>query len=246
MKSAWTILLAAMAATTAPAFAGVNLVQNGSFETNGGNGQLAFNTSVTDWSVPALNGSYWFLYAPGTADTTGSNGQYGNVALWGPGNGSANGLPATSPDGGYFLASDPSFQSGALTQTITGLKAGKAYEVSFDWAAAQQFGFTGPTFEGWDVSLGSSMQSTGTVNIPSHGFQGWMTQTFDFTATSSSETLSFLAIGGPNGSVPPFALLDGVSLTAVPESSTWAMMLLGFAGLSYAGFRSRRTAISIA
>jgi PEP-CTERM motif len=35
-------------------------------------------------------------------------------------------------------------------------------------------------------------------------------------------------------------------VTAVPEASTWAMMLLGFAGLGYAGFRSRKAAISIA
>jgi PEP-CTERM motif len=27
--------------------------------------------------------------------------------------------------------------------------------------------------------------------------------------------------------------------TAVPEPSTWAMMLLGFAGLGYAGYRRR-------
>ena len=33
--------------------------------------------------------------------------------------------------------------------------------------------------------------------------------------------------------------------TPVPESSTWGMMLLGFAGLGYAGFRSRKKAISI-
>jgi hypothetical protein len=37
-----------------------------------------------------------------------------------------------------------------------------------------------------------------------------------------------------------------VSLTAVPEPSTWAMMLAGFAGLGYAGLRRRRrAAISI-
>ena len=37
-----------------------------------------------------------------------------------------------------------------------------------------------------------------------------------------------------------------VSSTWVPEPSTWAMMLAGIAGLSYAGFRSRhRTTISI-
>jgi hypothetical protein len=47
---------------------------------------------------------------------------------------------------------------------------------------------------------------------------------------------------------PPFSLLDGVSLTgSAPEPSTWAMMVIGFAGLAYAGFRNRRrAAISVA
>jgi hypothetical protein len=34
--------------------------------------------------------------------------------------------------------------------------------------------------------------------------------------------------------------------TGVPEPSTWAMMGLGFAGLAFAGFRARRTPVSIA
>jgi hypothetical protein len=33
---------------------------------------------------------------------------------------------------------------------------------------------------------------------------------------------------------------------AVPEPSTWAMMLLGFAGLGYAGYRTSQKAASIA
>ena len=53
-----------------------------------------------------------------------------------------------------------------------------------------------------------------------------------------------LAPGTSNG--PPFSLLDNVSLTAVPEPSTWAMLLLGFAGLGYAGYRGRaRAPVSI-
>jgi hypothetical protein len=40
-------------------------------------------------------------------------------------------------------------------------------------------------------------------------------------------------------------LLDGVS--AVPEPSTWAMMILGFAGIGFMGFRrTRKSALSIA
>jgi hypothetical protein len=36
-----------------------------------------------------------------------------------------------------------------------------------------------------------------------------------------------------------------VTLTAVPEASTWAMLLLGFAGLGFASYRVRRAAHSI-
>jgi hypothetical protein len=77
-------------------------------------------------------------------------------------------------------------------------------------------------------------------------FSGWLPVNLTFTANSTSELLSFLAVGTPSGNLPPFALLDGVSLTAVPEPSTWAMMLLGFGGLGYAAYRRRRTAAAIA
>jgi hypothetical protein len=33
-----------------------------------------------------------------------------------------------------------------------------------------------------------------------------------------------------------------VTTLAIPEPSTWAMMLLGFAGLGYAGYRNARKA----
>jgi hypothetical protein len=36
----------------------------------------------------------------------------------------------------------------------------------------------------------------------------------------------------------------GVTYTAAPEPSTWAMMLIGFAGLGYAGHRARRSALA--
>jgi hypothetical protein len=48
-----------------------------------------------------------------------------------------------------------------------------------------------------------------------------------------------------NQGVPPYAVDVAfqmeVSGMAVPETSTWAMMLLGFAGLGYLGFRRRPT-----
>ncbi len=54
---------------------------------------------------------------------------------------------------------------------------------------------------------------------------------------STSELLNFMALGT---GVPPVALLADVSLNAVPEPETWAMMLAGFAGLGLIGFRRAR------
>src|ERR1017187_3531173 len=175
--------------------AGINLVTNGSFESNSGNGQVGYNTSITGWSVPS--GGYTFLFAPGTADTSGANGQYGYLSLWGPGNGSNNGLPATSPDGGYYLASDGAFQVQPIQQTINGLTIGHNYMLGFLWGGAQQIGFTGATTEQWQVSLGNSTQLTSVLNNASQGFTGWEHVNKTFTATNTSEVLSFLAIGTP-------------------------------------------------
>ena len=37
-----------------------------------------------------------------------------------------------------------------------------------------------------------------------------------------------------------------LSVTIVPEPSTWAMMVLGFAGLGFAGYRKARKTVAIA
>jgi len=66
------------------------------------------------------------------------------------------------------------------------------------------------------------------------GWSGGPITTIQFELTSASDdTANDFAIGA-------------VSLeTAVPEPSTWAMLLLGFAGLGFAGYRaSRRTAVA--
>ena len=231
-----TLALAAVAAMSAMSAQAVNLVVNGGFETtSNGKGQLGFNTNATGWTNVS---GYTFLYTPGTADTSGAPGEYGQVSLWGPGNGSANGL-ALSPTGGNFIASDGAFQTTPIKQTITGLVTGQKYDLGFDWGAAQQFGFDGASSEKWQVSLGAETYTTAVASAASHGFSGWKHQVFSFTATGASEVLSFLAVGAPNG-VPPFALLDGVTLTAaVPEPSTWALMLGGFAVVGFIARRRR-------
>ena len=53
---------------------------------------------------------------------------------------------------------------------------------------------------------------------------------------------SNINVGPGSDAVTPLATLT-LTETAIPEASTWAMMLVGFAGLAFAGYRgARRTA----
>lgn len=213
------------------------LITNGNFET-GTYGQLGYNASLSGWTTSGYN----FLFSATNADTTGVTGSYGNLKLWGPGDGANNGLKA-SPVGGNYVAADGAYQVGALSQTINGLTVGQQYNLTFYWAGAQQYGYTGPTTEQWQVSLGNEKHSTAVVNDVNHGFTGWTQEMMTFTATSTSELLSFLAVGTPSGE-PPFSLLDGVSMSAVPakvpEPGTLAMIGLGLGVLGF-GVRRRKS-----
>jgi hypothetical protein len=54
------------------------------------------------------------------------------------------------------------------------------------------------------------------------------------------------ANGGTGGGSGQGAGIQQLSVEAVPESSTWAMMGIGFAGLAFAGYRTSRKAVSMA
>lgn len=148
------------------------------------------------------------------------------------------------PNGGAFVALDGDYLArGVLSQTISGLSVGGKYDLTFDWAAAQFHDRSGDTTEQLQVTFGNQTVSTAVVKNPSHGAQGWFTEHFEFTATSASQTLSFLSIGTPSG-LPPVALLDGVSLTsATPEPQTWALMMLAVGGIGGV-LRNRRRAVA--
>ena len=48
-----------------------------------------------------------------------------------------------------------------------------------------------------------------------------------------------------NGFTADYTSFDGL-MFAAPEPSTWAMMVLGFAGLGFAGYRKARKTVAIA
>lgn len=239
---------AAVLVCTGAQAAPINLISNGGLEINSGNGQVGDNTSIAGWNSV---GGYNFLFAQGTADTTGAMSSWFSAPLhlWGTGNGGANAL-AASNDGGFFFGADGAYGVVPLEQSIGGLTAGRQYQLSFEWATAQQYGFYGDTTQAWIVSFGTQVQATGIRINASQASGGWITETMTFTANSGSALLSFLARGTPDGQ-PPFSLLDGVSLVElpeaarVPEPASW--LLLGAAAFAAVlGARRRRPAARVA
>jgi len=68
-----------------------------------------------------------------------------------------------------------------------------------------------------------------------------MPVTLYFTNVSGPLTFTELGPSDQQGN-----LIDNVVVTTgVPEPSTWAMMLLGFAGLGFAAYQGSRKAVSI-
>jgi hypothetical protein len=246
------LLAAMLAAAGGPAHASANLVLNGNFAQDSlspsGSGYTSFQLgswqvngsgttytgSVTDWTNQS--GAYNYVFTSGTATAL---GQYGTLTL---GDGTAIG---NGPAGGNIIANDGDFDSGTLSQSISNLIVGAPTTVSFWWGAGIQNGFSLPNTENWTVGLcptgnctGANSQNTAPYTLTTVEFSGWMQATMTFIPTSTTEVLSFLAVG--TGS-PPFLLLNGVTVME-PEPGTLAVMLTGLVGLVILSRRRRRPA----
>jgi hypothetical protein len=131
------------------------------------------------------------------------------------------------PNGG-FLNSDYA----GPTDTITVTLPGGVYSGSFDIGGL----FAGTT--DFTVTFnGSTFPETVTESINgTDSLAGFL-----FSSSAQIATITFVLPDAPG-----YNALDNFSYTTVPEPATWAMMLLGFAGLGFAGYRKAKSGAAIA
>jgi hypothetical protein len=146
-------------------------------------------------------------------------------------------------DNGVFIANDGITQSVA---TVTGA----SYQLTF--------GLSGENGPGGITTLAvtiGSQTTDFTITSDSSFFfnKPFATMTINYVATSADTAISFIETASNDGGNND-ALIDGVSFqgpsvtSAVPEPSTWAMMILGFCGLGFMAHRRKQneSALSVA
>jgi choice-of-anchor C domain-containing protein len=203
--------------------------------------------SVGAQATPFFNGSFELGIDPGSF--TPLNGPDStSITGWTVGGG-ANSIDYI---GSYWKASNLAksldlngLVPGSISQTFD-VNPGTTYQVSFDVAGNPDGGPQVKTLDGLANAIISSQPSFNTAGHTKDDM-GWKTFTFTFLATGSSETLTFTSTttgDSGNGQFPTAfgPALDNVSVTAIPEPATWAMMIFGFMGIGFMAYRRKTQA----
>jgi hypothetical protein len=143
-------------------------------------------------------------------------------------------IPAAPGGGNYgaYFVSDTATQS--ISQSIS-LTQGQSYQVSFQVYSPNN-GRNNP----FDATLQSSVDGVLSPLFTAKTLaSGWTLYSAIFAASAGPYTFS-LNFDGQGIPAADF-VLDNASVAAVPEASTWAMMILGFVGVGFLAYRRRET-----
>lgn len=216
MRETLGLALAAAAFSAIPTIASAQVV-NGGFEA-----PVISNPCCNTVPPDALPG--WTV---DTGDINVVNGTYAGPASPGPN---------LAYEGLQYLDLVGQSGSGSISQSIATV-AGQVYQLTFAYSNNI---FGGAAAAAATVSIGSLLapiahSTATTTNL------NWTVFTGTFVGTGS-DTLNFTSVlDSQNGSI----FLDAVSIAAVPEASTWLMMIFGF-GLAGAAIRRRKRTLAIA
>ncbi|MBK1856433.1 PEP-CTERM sorting domain-containing protein [Verrucomicrobiaceae bacterium 5K15] len=182
----------------------------------------------SDFSAQSLGDNSWAATTVDTIDGwtfTGSTSGSVNIL--------ADGEPAVTSNSGkaagdqYVVFNEGgSATGGTLYQTITGLTIGQQYEVSFEVIEMFNGNNNVARINGDFNSLGSSIGSGVGTDLTIG--DGGTVSTFTFTATDAEGVLTFTDASDGTSGIDTG--LDNISITAVPEPGSAA--LLGLGGLA--------------
>lgn len=210
-------LMAAALLIAAPASA--TTLIDGSFEIQGA------ATPVTDY---CYNG---FAAGGNPACAAGAWGPNGGVILSGSGPWGGT----TTPDGNFF-----GFVQGAsiVSQSFTADASGPA---TLSWIDNSRVGNPGGGLQTYTVTLISDVSETllGTYSVATGGWVSRSTSPFSLT-NGETYTIEFAGLSQGDNT----AFIDSIALTAgaVPEASTWSMLIAGFGMIGFAARRRRAVA----
>jgi len=208
---------------------------------------LISNSGFDDVSVTAASAglTYPYVTLPNYAYPAGPNGLV-TVGSWtyslgSPGGGS--GLVGYPPGAGpYFGGPAPLSGSqyafiqdnGSISQTFNSSLAGMT---TVSWYEAGRTNNGGSEY--YNVIFNGSVINSYSTNAS----QGWTLETATVNLVSGSNTLEFLGTSvynSANNTNDVTAFVENVNVSAVPEASTWAMLVLGFAGIGFMAYRRKQ------
>jgi hypothetical protein len=177
-----------------------------------------------DFSTPNNGGSYSVTPSiPGWISNTSDGIEVGGSALYG--------LPCVNAACQNLEVNANTF--GSVSQTVTGLTVGASYDLAYLYGGRSD---GGPQI--LDVSFGGAPVTSNTGS-----FSVFTPNNFRLVANATSETLTFaseVTAGSPSYGNE----VTNVSLSAVPEPASWALMLIGVAGLGAVTRRRAKAALA--
>jgi hypothetical protein len=229
-RAVQSIIAAALLMSVCSAHA--NLVRNGGFEQGTfGDGSVRVvspgDTDLTGWTVND-HPLAWYTngYEPNPLNPIGVGPHSGNLAI-------------NLCDGSVSNLCDGSVRPVSISQTFPALPFIEQ-QISF-WVGNYR-GNGGPVSIGVTIQDGTSntiLLSEIATAPATDSDSAWQQFTYSYISRitdGTSNTIIFSEIGGD-----VYAGLDDVTVVAVPEPSTWALALLGFASLGFVGMIRART-----
>jgi hypothetical protein len=139
---------------------------------------------------------------------------------------------------------DVTFDDGGVATGTFSTDSTTGYITSFDITTTMGSALNGYVYDAATSFYFGSEISDNSFLLYSGGGTGYIYSQFVDPLTSGGVDPMFVSLEDSYGAWRTVTGGEAIGVAAVPEPSTWAMMLAGFAGLGYVGFRARRTAVA--